>query len=202
MLAMAMSWEGMSLIRAYLTGPLLTIFQTSIVLNLLNQWGLTQIKKKGLRDMGGTLSPQSAHLISVGMETLALRFEKISENALALARYLEQHEKVARVYYPGLESHPQHGLAKEHFSSFGGILSIDLKPDVDCIEFLNRLALVIKATHLGDTRTLALPVASTIFYENGPEKRAQMGINDNMIRFSIGIEETQDLINDLAQALA
>jgi O-acetylhomoserine (thiol)-lyase len=167
----------------------------------VKQWGITQIKKKGLRDMGATLSPQSAHLISVGMETLVLRVAKISENALAIARYLEQHEKVAKVYYPGLASHPQHHFAKSHFSSFGGILSIDLNPEVDCVEFLNRLVLLIKATHLGDTRTLALPVASTIFYENGPQKRAQMGISDNMIRFSIGIEDTQDIIEDLAQAL-
>lgn len=165
------------------------------------QWGLTQIKKRGLRDMGATLAPQSAHMVSVGMETLVLRFNKISENALAIARYLEKHEKVEKVYYPGLSSHPQHDLAKAYFSDFGGTLSIDLKEEVDCLAFLNRLELVIKATHLGDTRTLALPVASTIFYENGPDKRAQMGINDNMIRFSIGIEDVQDLIDDLSQAL-
>ncbi len=167
----------------------------------IEQWGLTQIKKKGLRDMGATLSPQSAHQISIGMETLVLRVNKINENAMAIAQYLERHEKVDKVYYPGLTSHPQHSLAKQHFAGYGGILSIDLKPDVDCVEFLNKLSLVIKATHLGDTRTLALPVASTIYYENGPEKRAQMGISDNMIRFSIGIEDTQDIINDLAQAL-
>lgn len=167
----------------------------------VEQWGLTQIKKRGLRDMGATLSPQSAHLVSVGMETLVLRIAQISDNALAVAEYLEQHEKVAKVYYPGLASHPQHHLATQHFSNFGGILSIDLKSGVDCVAFLNGLKLLIKATHLGDTRTLVLPVASTIFYENGPQKREQMGINDNMIRFSIGIEDTQDLIDDLSQAL-
>ncbi|TDF42091.1 cystathionine gamma-synthase family protein [Alteromonadaceae bacterium M269] len=167
----------------------------------VDQWGVTQVKKKGLRDMGATLSPQSAHMVSVGMETLELRMKKTCENAMVLANFLEQHDKVEKVYYPGLASHPQHDLAQTHFSDFGGILSIDLKPECDCFDFLNALSLIIKATHLGDTRTLALPVAHTIFYENGPEKRAQMGINDNMIRFSIGIENSEDLIYDLTQAL-
>lgn len=167
-----------------------------------HQQGLMQIKKKGLRDMGGCLTPDSAHAISVGMETLALRMERTCANAGQLAAYLDAHPKVARVFYPGMEKHPQHQLAKQHFSGFGGILSFDLRDDVDCFAFMNRMRLVLNATHLGDTRTLAIPVAHTIYYEMGAETREKMGISDNMIRLSVGIEDIDDLIADFEQALA
>lgn len=165
------------------------------------QWGLTQIKKKGLRDLGATLAPRSASEISIGLETLALRIERCSQNALRLATYLHAHDKVKNVYYPGLSDHPQHFIARELFSgSYGGIFSIDLDDGIDGHQFLNSLNTIICATHLGDTRTLALPVASTIFFENGHEQRELMGINDNMIRFSVGIEDIDDIVADLEQA--
>jgi O-acetylhomoserine (thiol)-lyase len=166
------------------------------------QWGLTQIRKRGLRDMGGTLSPDSAHAISIGLETLVLRTDKICENAMSLALYLNNNEKVLNVYYPGLADHPQHFLAKELFNGYGGILSLDLADDIDPIQFLNALDLVICATHLGDTRTLALPVASTIYFENSAQQRQEMGVNDNMIRMSIGIEDLDDIVADFEQAFA
>ena len=120
---------------------------------------------------------------------------------MRLATYLHAHDKVKNVYYPGLSDHPQHYIARELFGGcYGGIFSIDLNDDVDGHEFLNYLKTIICATHLGDTRTLALPVASTIFFENGPEQRELMGINDNMIRFSVGIEDIDDLVADLEQA--
>ena len=164
--------------------------------------GLMQIKKKGLRDMGGCLTPDSAHSISIGMETLALRVDKTCENAMKLANFLEQHPKIAKVYYPGLEQHPQHDKAKQYFSQFGGILSFDLVDDVDCFSFMNKLQLVLNATHLGDTRTLAIPVAHTIYFEMGADVREKMGISDNMIRMSIGIEDIDDIIADFTQALS
>ncbi len=166
------------------------------------QWGLTQIRKRGLRDMGGTLSPDSAHAISIGLETLVLRTDKICENAMSLALYLNNNKKVLKVYYPGLADHPQHFLAKELFNGYGGILSLDLAADIDPIQFLNALDLVICATHLGDTRTLALPVASTIYFENSAQQRQEMGVNDNMIRMSIGIEDLDDIVADFEQAFA
>lgn len=165
-------------------------------------WGLTQIRKRGLRDMGGTLSPESAHAISIGLETLVLRMQRTCDNALQLAEYLQAHPKIAAVYYPGLAAHPQHKMAKQLFSGFGGILSLDLAVGIDPIAFLDELKLVICATHLGDTRTLALPVASTIYFESSKEQRQQMGINDNMIRMSIGIEDFDDLHSDFEQAFA
>ena len=165
-------------------------------------WGLTQIKKKGLRDMGGTLAAEPAHRIAVGAETLALRMAKHSANALALARFLEGHPGVAKVHYPGLASHPQHARAAALFGSrFGGLLGVELADGVDCFDFLNRLRIVLMATHLGDTRSLALPAAHTIYYEMGAERRQQMGIADSLIRVSVGIEDEADLLFDFDQAL-
>ena len=164
-------------------------------------WGITQIKKKGLRDMGATLAADAAHRIAIGAETLSLRLDKISSNALALAQYLSKHPSVARVSYPGLESHPQHERARHLFGGkYSNLLAIELVTGIDSFDFLNHLQVVILATHVGDTRTLALPAAQTIYYEMGPALRAQMGIADGLIRLSIGIEEEEDLLADFAQA--
>ncbi len=165
-------------------------------------WGLTQIKKKGLRDTGATLSPQAAHLLALGAETIALRMERSSANAMALASFFEAHPKVNKVYYPGLASHPQHDLAKKHFKTFGFLMSIELQEGVDCFDFLDALELVVVSSNLGDNRTLAIPVAHTIFYEMGPARRAEMGIADGTVRLSIGIEDCDDLLADFSHALA
>ena len=163
--------------------------------------GMTQIRKKGLRDAGGTLAPEAAHSISVGSETLALRLERACTNALALATFFEAHPLIKKVYYPGLESHPQHELAGKLFYKFGGLMSIELDNSIDCFAFLNKLKLVIKSSNLGDTRTLAIPVAHTIFNELGAAKLAEMGISDSMIRLSVGIEDLDDLLEDFKNAL-
>jgi O-acetylhomoserine (thiol)-lyase len=165
-------------------------------------WGLLQIKKKGLRDMGGTLSADAAHRIATGAETLALRMDKCCANALALAQALQAHPKVSRVHYPGLPSHPQHERAGELFGGrYGALMGVELIDGLDVFEFLDRLRVFVLATHLGDTRSLVLPVAHTIYYEMGPERRALMGITDNQLRVSVGIEDTQDIIGDMLQAM-
>lgn len=164
--------------------------------------GITQIRKRGLRDGGGTLSPEAAHSISVGAETIALRLDRACSNAAVLSEFLDNHELVSHVYYPGLKSHPQHALASSLFRSFGGLMSFTLVDGVDCLEFLNELKLVIKSSNLGDTRTLAIPVAQTIFFELGQEKRDEMGIPDSMIRLSVGIEDIDDLIADFSNAFS
>jgi len=164
--------------------------------------GVTQIRKKGLRDAGGTLAPEAAHSISIGSETLALRMDRACNNAKALANYFEAHPNIKKVFYPGLAHHPQHEMAKRLFANFGSLMSIELDESIDCFAFLNKLQLVVKSSNLGDTRTLAIPVAHTIFNELGPEKRAEMGISDNMIRLSIGIEDLEDLLGDFGEALA
>jgi O-acetylhomoserine (thiol)-lyase len=166
------------------------------------QWGLTQIRKKGLRDMGAALSSEHAHQISVGAETLALRVAQTSATALQLAQYLEAHPAINRVYYPMLASHPQHALARQHFSAGSWLLSFELRNAADCFDFINRLQLPVKATGLGDTRSLIIPVAHTIFWEAGAQARAAMGIADGLIRFSVGLEDSADLLADFAQALA
>ena len=165
------------------------------------QWGLVQIRAKALRDFGASLAPEAAHHIAVGAETLALRMERSCANARALADMLEADERVAAVYYPGLKSHPQHGIAAELFKDFGSLLSFELKDGIDCFDYLNKLKLAIPTSNLGDTRTLVIPVSHTIFYEMGPERRASMGIADSLIRVSVGIEDSADLIADFRNAL-
>ncbi len=165
------------------------------------QWGMAQIRAKALRDFGGSLGPEAAHHIAVGSETMALRLERECANAVAVARMLEADDRVAAVHYPGLPSHPQHAIATELFRAYGSLLSFELKDGIDCFDYLNRLKLGVPASNLGDTRTLVIPVAHTIFYEMGAERRASMGIAESLIRVSIGIEDTEDLIDDFRQAL-
>jgi O-acetylhomoserine (thiol)-lyase len=165
-------------------------------------WGLQQVRKKGLRDMGGMLSSQAAHQLALGAETLALRMDRTSATALQLAQWLEKHPAIARVHYPMLESHPQHAIARKHFKAGSWLLAFELRDADQCLSFCNRLQLPIKATGLADTRTLIIPVAHTIFWEAGPAVRANMGIGDGMIRLSVGLEEIEDLLADFAQALA
>jgi O-acetylhomoserine (thiol)-lyase len=165
------------------------------------QWGLAQLRAKALRDFGGALGPEAAHHLSVGAETMALRIERESASALALATMLSGDERVAAVYYPGLSSHPQHAIATSLFRAYGGLLSFELKEGMDCFDYLNRLRLAIPASNLGDTRTLVIPVAHTIYHEMGPARRANMGIAESLIRVSVGIEDTDDLLEDFRQAL-
>ncbi|KAF1043924.1 MAG: L-methionine gamma-lyase [Herbaspirillum frisingense] len=165
------------------------------------QWGMAQIRAKALRDFGASLGPEAAHHIAVGAETLALRQERECKNALAVAQMLEADPRVAAVHYPGLASHPQHALSKELFRSFGSLMSFELKDGIDCFDYLNRMQLAIPTSNLGDTRTLVIPVAHTIFYEMGAERRASMGIAESLIRVSVGLEDTDDLVADFRQAL-
>lgn len=164
--------------------------------------GITQIKKKGLRDIGASLGPEAAHHLAAGSETLSLRIEKACENAQVLAEFCDNHPKIKETYFPGLSNHPQHERAKQLFKGFGTIFSVDLKEEVNCFDFLNKMDCIISSSNLGDNRTLAIPVAHTIYYEMGAERRASMGISDSMVRFSVGIEEVADLLTDFEQALA
>ncbi|GLU51174.1 cystathionine gamma-synthase family protein [Dyadobacter frigoris] len=163
--------------------------------------GITQIRKKGLRDGGGTLSPEAAHSISVGSETIALRLDRICDNAMHVAEFLQKLPGVKKVNYPGLTDHAQHKLASALFKGYGGLMSFVLDDKIDILGFLDRLNLIIKSSNLGDNRTLAIPVAQTIFYELGVERRAEMGIDESLIRLSVGIEDCQDLLDDLQQAM-
>ncbi len=106
-----------------------------------------------------------------------------------------------RVYYPGLVEHPQHQLSAALFRHHGGLFSFELHPDLDPFEVLDKLNVVVKSSNLGDNRTLAIPVAHTIYFEMGAARRKTMGIDESLIRISVGIEDIDDLRNDFAAAL-
>jgi O-acetylhomoserine (thiol)-lyase len=152
--------------------------------------------------MGATLSAEHGHRIAAGAETLPLRIERACANARALAEWLEAQPLVSKVHYPGLASHPQHARAQALFKDAGALLSFETVEGVDPFEVLNALHLVIKSSHLGDNRTLAIPVARTIFWEMGAEQRESMDIADSLIRVSVGIEAQKDLLDDFAQTFA
>ena len=164
-------------------------------------WGITQLRKKGLRDFGGTLTAEQAHHVAAGAETLALRMDRQCANAKALAEYLISHPKVAAVHYPGLPVHPQYHRAEALFRAPGALFSFELAPGHDVLEVLDRLRVVVLSSNLGDNRTLAIPVAQTIYWEMGAARRAEMGIADSLVRVSVGIEDGDDLIADFAQAI-
>ena len=169
-----------------------------------SKWGLAQLRKKGLRDMGATLSADAAQMIALGLETFFLRNERACANAFQLAQWLQAHPAVENVDYPGLSKHPQHMRAQELFGKrgFGTLLSFTVKPEhKDVFAVLDTLQVVMISTHLGDNRTMALPVAQTIYAEMAAEQRLAWGITDGLIRVSVGIEQIDDLIADFAQAL-
>jgi O-acetylhomoserine (thiol)-lyase len=165
------------------------------------RFGLTQIRRKGLRDCGATLRPDDAHRLSVGAETLFMRVEQTSSSALAIAQWLEGRPEVKQVRYPGLQSHPQHERAAQLFGGrFGQLLSFTFNDDIDPAKYLDRFRLIVLSTHLWDSRTLAIPVAPTIYHELGVEGRKAAGIDEGLIRLSIGLEPIGDLLEDLRNA--
>jgi cystathionine gamma-synthase len=151
---------------------------------------------------GAALHPMAAYLLLRGMKTLHLRVKQQNESALKIANYLEGHPAVEGVYYPGLTSHPRHRIAKEQMKGYGGVLSFSLKGGVDAVRrFLPRLRYVHLAANLGAVETIAGPPRTTSHVECTEEERRAMGIPEGLIRYSVGIEETEDLIRDLDQAL-
>jgi methionine-gamma-lyase len=151
---------------------------------------------------GSILSPFDGWLLLRGLRTLGLRVERHNSNALALARFLEGHPKVARVYYPGLESHPQHALARAQMSGFTGMLSAELRGDFRAAErFIASLRLATNAASLGGHETLVVhPAAMWGGYMTAEQLRAK-GLSDSLVRISIGLEDERDLLEDFARAL-
>jgi len=152
---------------------------------------------------GAALDPMAAYLLLRGMKTLQLRVMRQSQNALQIARYLAAHPAVEQVFYPGLETHPQHEIARGQMSAFGGVLSFMIKGEFEAVRsFLPRLQYAHRAANLGAVETIAGPPATTSHVECTREERAAMGIPEGLVRYSVGIEDTGDLIADLEQALA
>ena len=151
---------------------------------------------------GATLDPMAAYLLIRGMKTLALRIRQQNESALRIARWLEGQPRVEVVHYPGLESHPHHDVAARQMRGFGGVLSFGLAGGLAAVKrVLPRLRLAHRAANLGAVETIAGPPATTSHVECTAEERAAMGIPEGLIRYSVGIEDADDLIADLGQAL-
>jgi cystathionine gamma-synthase len=151
---------------------------------------------------GATLHPMSAYLLLRGMKTLDLRVQRQNESALQIARFLKAHPFVQDVFYPGLETHKHHDVAKKQMRGYGGVLSFILAADFDAVrDFLPRLRYAHMAANLGAVETVAGPPRTTSHVEVTPEQRAAMGIPESLIRYSVGIENVDDLIADLTQAL-
>ena len=151
---------------------------------------------------GTNCNPWDAWLINNGMKTLELRMDRHSENALAIAKYLDKHPKVERVNYNGLESHPDHAIAKKQMRAFGGMLSFELKGGLDDgIAFMNKIQFCTLAPTLGDVDTLILHPASMSHINIPKEIRLRNGITDGLVRLSVGIENVEDIIADLEQAM-
>jgi len=155
-----------------------------------------------LNHLGGSLDPHAAFLLHRGIKTLALRVKRQNENALQIAQFLEDHSRIDKVNYPGLKSHPNYQRARRLFEGFGGMMSFQLQGGVSAAEsFMNRLHLPIVAPSLGSVETLITRPSRTSHSGLTPEDRRKLGISDELIRFSAGIEAAEDLIADLEQAL-
>lgn len=151
---------------------------------------------------GATLHAQSAYMILRGMKTLELRIERHNQNALAIARFLKSHSKVDKVFYPGLEIHQNHDIAIKQMSGFGGMLSFSLHGDFSKVcQLIESLKYAHRAASLGSVGTLVGPPRTTSHVELTEKERAQAGIPESLIRYSAGIENQEDLIQDLSQAL-
>ncbi len=153
--------------------------------------------------LGGSMDPEAAYLLNRGIKTLGLRVRKQCENAMAVAKALEKHPKVARVFYPGLPSHPDHELAKRQMRGFGSMLAFDLKGGLTAARRVcDRVQLFLLAASLGGVESLVVLPAYTSHYNMTAEELARGGVTPGMVRVSIGIEDPEDLIADLQQALA
>lgn len=164
---------------------------------------ITDLKLFGLKDMtGAVISPFDAFLIIRGMKTLSIRMEKHSENAIKVAEFLEDHPAVDKVYYPGLKSFPQYELAKKQMKLPGAMIAFELKGGIDeGRKLMNNVKLCSLAVSLGDTETLIQHPASMTHSPYTPEERAESGISDTLVRLSIGLEDVEDIINDLKSVL-
>jgi len=155
------------------------------------------------RELTGTsLDAHRAHVLMTQLKTLGLRVERQNENALAIAKYLEEHPKVLHVNYPGLESHPRHDVAKRQMSGFGGVLSFEVHGGLEAIaHFLPKLKYAYMAANLGQVETVVGPPGLTSHVELSPEERAASGVPEGLVRYAVGVEDIADLKKDLEEAL-
>jgi cystathionine gamma-synthase len=152
--------------------------------------------------LGGIVDPQNAYLLERGLKTLGLRVAQQNATALAVAQYLEAHPKIERVWYPGLPSHPDHDIAVRQMTGFGGVVSFEVRGTLEeTSRFIDALQIPYLAPSLGGVDSLIEQPALMSYYEKTTEERLALGIKDNLVRFAIGVEDTADIIADLAHAL-
>ena len=165
---------------------------------------ITKATAQIMRDLGSIQSPQNAFLLNLGLETLALRVERHCSNALAVAKHLESHPKVSWVKYPGLESDKYHSLAKKYLpKGSSGVISFGVKGSrSDAVKFMDSLKLGAIVTHVADARTCLLHPASTTHRQMTDEQLLEAGVTPDLIRLSVGIEDVDDIITDIDQALS
>jgi cystathionine beta-lyase/cystathionine gamma-synthase len=169
---------------------------------VIGKSGLIEKVTHKLNHLGGSLDPHAAFLLHRGIKTLALRVKQHNKSALQIAHFLEKHPAVAKVNYPGLESHPNHERAKRLFDGFGGMMSFELHDGVEGAEsFMRAARLPAVAPSLGGVETLVTRPSLTSHSGLSVDNRRKLGISDGLIRLSVGIEATQDLIEDFQQAL-
>ena len=157
--------------------------------------------RKMRKHFGGTLDPHAAWLLLRGLKTLGLRMERHNSNGMTIARYLEKHPKVKRVYYPGLPSHPQHSIARKQMRGFAGVASFELDGDFETtMKFMDNLKLCFLAGSLGGAETLATQPVTCSHYYVSAQDRKKAGITDELVRLAVGIEDPEDIIADLDQA--
>ncbi len=153
--------------------------------------------------LGGSMDPETAFLLDRGMKSLGARLPRHEANAMAVARFLEKHPRVERVHYPGLKSHPDHALAKRQMRGFGGMLAFDVKGGLTAARrFCDRVRLFLLAASLGGTESLVVLPAYTSHYNMSAQELAAAGVTPGTVRVSVGLEDPEDLIADLRQALA
>jgi len=152
--------------------------------------------------LGGVIDPHCAYLLIRGLKTFALRMAQQNRTSLEMARFLESHPQVKQVYYPGLESHPHHAIAKAQMKGFGGVVSFDLATDLDgTMRFLDGLSIPCIGASLGGVESIVSHPSTISYYELDREDRIAIGIADELVRYSVGVEDTADLIADLDRAL-
>ncbi len=165
---------------------------------------IIRARVEGLRDFGPALSPQNAFYLLQGLETLSLRMDRICENALALAQWLEAHPRVDKVVYPGLESHPSHSQARKYLSrGFGGVLSFTVKGSKEeATQVVDSMQIVSHLANVGDAKTLIIQPSATTHQQLSAEEQLAAGVEPNALRVSVGIEHIEDIKADFEQALA
>jgi cystathionine gamma-synthase len=169
---------------------------------VLGRKELTTPIREYLKITGGVIDPHPSYLLIRGLKTFELRMQRHNENGQRVAEYLESHRKVKRVYYPGLASHPHHDVAKRQMKGFGGVVTFEVKDDIAyALKFLGRLKIINIGPSLGGVESLITHPATISYYKLPRKERLALGIKDGLIRLAVGVENAEDIINDIDQAL-